>query len=583
MAGSEGKAYPMMNSGGRIAIYAKFFNSLTDKRLRRIHWLIKQDIRSWAPSLAAAPFAWADSKSHGRPVGIDFDINCSLSEAVAGVTWLETKRKIVQNNLILTVHVRHKICEQFVSAITELERRNFVHGDLSPNNILIDIKETKPGHLLYVIDFDAFVAQSAGPDRALTFAENGTIGSLGYCPPDLEKLATSSPSSAAPFSDKHARDMLLIELLLFDLSLVSKTDTNAHDHPPKELSKEKLTRRFDALMSKSSNELRAAFEHLNPRTVFDLAETSRPSSQEILTRLKGGAPVSLKRPSRVSKKQLVLISTVGVTAILFSAVRFTFHIQYDTSSDLKPLVSAPALMFAKVPVTTRSIKHWTVLDWVRNTGWNAGSQLKNLTDENPDTGWWYTTKGQQQPTEHKFETERTFEGLLLLNGIGGNERSFVTGIELAFEDGSSQTVQVANHFDWQVIFIRPVKTRNVKVRALDGAQSRDSGLSELWFLEGLPGQPAEDQWSGIWIGQDSQLILTRGQGAWELGALTMHNLRRVIVARQWSEDGNVILSGTMAAGTTFSPGSNSDVVTIRRVGDSLCVTLSGKDQMCFQK
>ena len=97
-----------------------------------------------------------------------------------------------------------------------LEQEGIVHGDLSPNNIVIDIEAPPDQPALYLIDFDAFVAAAAKGNEAVTVAEGGTYGTEGYCPPDLLAAAADGDGSASPYSDRYGRDMLLVELLIMD-------------------------------------------------------------------------------------------------------------------------------------------------------------------------------------------------------------------------------------------------------------------------------------------------------------------------------------------------------------------------------
>ena len=91
-------------------------------------------------------------------------------------------------------------------ATAVLERADIVHGDLSPNNIVIDPAAPAGDPALCLIDFDAFVAPAAGPDRAVDLAAGGTYGTEGYCPPDLgARAAAGDGSGRALFRPLRAR------------------------------------------------------------------------------------------------------------------------------------------------------------------------------------------------------------------------------------------------------------------------------------------------------------------------------------------------------------------------------------------
>ena len=100
-------------------------------------------------------------------------------------------------------------------ATAVLERPDIVHGDLSPNNIVIDPAAPAGEPALYLIDFDAFVAPAAGPDRAVDWppAEPTAPKAIAR---RTSRRAAAGDGSAAAYSDRYGRDMLILELLLMD-------------------------------------------------------------------------------------------------------------------------------------------------------------------------------------------------------------------------------------------------------------------------------------------------------------------------------------------------------------------------------
>ena len=215
-SGAEGKAYPLLARDGTVAAYLKFFTRPTQSRLNRTAWLIGQQMHTWLPGLSAAPLLWVDTRLSPRSAEIDFDFAGYLAQAVPGETWLELKHHIVETGVSLPADVRWRCVEDLVLATAVLERADIVHGDLSPNNIVIDPAAPAGDPALCLIDFDAFVAPAAGPDRAVNLAAGGTYGTEGYCPPDLGARAAAGDGSAAPYSDRYGRDVLILELLLMD-------------------------------------------------------------------------------------------------------------------------------------------------------------------------------------------------------------------------------------------------------------------------------------------------------------------------------------------------------------------------------
>ena len=188
-SGAEGKAYPLLGRDGSVVAYLKFFTRPTQKRLNRTAWLIGQQMHTWLPGLAAAPLLWVDTRLGFRSAKIDFDFAGYLAQAVPGETWLELKNRMVDAGTSFPEDFRWRCVEDLVLATAVLEQASIIHGDLSPNNIVIDLDAPPNEPALYLIDFDAFVAPAAGPDQAIDMADGGTYGTEGYCPPDLGSRA----------------------------------------------------------------------------------------------------------------------------------------------------------------------------------------------------------------------------------------------------------------------------------------------------------------------------------------------------------------------------------------------------------
>jgi len=276
--GAEGKAYPLLRNDHSIAAYLKFFARPTPKRLSRTAWLIAQQMHTWLPHLAAAPVLWTDTR-HGLPgAGSDFHFAAYLAKAVPGETWLELKSGIAGGTTQFPDDVRWRCARDLLLALAALEQAGLVHGDLSPNNVVVDLAARPDNPSLYLIDFDAFVAVAAGADRAVTVAEGGTYGTDGYCPPELATAASEGDGSAAPYSDRYGRDMLLLELLLMGRGL-------PEDDPLAHWNREQLQRLFAAWRARSEPTRVQALCYLDPTAVFCLDESQRPASADLAMRL----------------------------------------------------------------------------------------------------------------------------------------------------------------------------------------------------------------------------------------------------------------------------------------------------------
>ncbi len=301
-SGAEGKAYPLLDHDRLVAAYLKFFTRPTQKRLERTAWLIGQQIHTWLPGLSAAPLVWADTRHASRPPAATLDFAGCLARAVPGKTWLELKNSIHDNSVPFPEDFRWRCVRDLVLALSVLEQEGIVHGDLSPNNIVIDLEAPPDQPALYLIDFDAFVAPGAVGNEAVTVAEGGTYGTAGYCPPDLAAAAAADDGSAAPYSDRYGRDVLLLELLLMESGL-------SPDDPPLSWGCDQLQGRYAAWQARSGPAHLPTLSHLDPATLFTRAEEDRPPSTALaaqlglsLPRAPCGAPSTLGRGRRLLRR-----------------------------------------------------------------------------------------------------------------------------------------------------------------------------------------------------------------------------------------------------------------------------------------
>ena len=258
-----------------VAAYLKFFTRPTQKRLDRTAWLIGQQMHTWLPGLAAAPLVWVDTRHAHRPADATLDFAGYLARAVPGKTWLELKTSIHDNSLPFPEDFRWRCVRDLVLALSVLEQEGIIHGDLSPNNIVIDLEARPDQPALYLIDFDAFVAPAAGGNEAVTVAEGGTYGTEGYCPPDLAAAAAGGDGSAAPYSDRYGRDMLLVELLLIGPRPLAGRSSVELERGPASAPLRRLAGRSDPACLQT-------LSHLDPATLFDAGpEEDRPASAEL--------------------------------------------------------------------------------------------------------------------------------------------------------------------------------------------------------------------------------------------------------------------------------------------------------------
>ena len=67
-----------------------------------------------------------------------------MAQAVPGKTWLEVQLDIVEGAARFDDELRYLCVENLIRGLVYLERAGMVHGDLSPNNVIVDLN-AKPG------------------------------------------------------------------------------------------------------------------------------------------------------------------------------------------------------------------------------------------------------------------------------------------------------------------------------------------------------------------------------------------------------------------------------------------------------
>lgn len=291
-SGTEAIAYPLLNASDEPVYYAKFVDCtlMSDKRKRRMEWLADAKLHSLTRELQGAPSAVVDTQDTGRPSDIDFDFLCSICRAVPGQTWLVLK-DLLRSGEPFEDNLRARCVRDLIRATSVLEREKLVHGDLSPNNVIINPFAGPDEPALFVIDFDAFVAQNAGLDVSrLTAAEGGSFGTEGYHPPDLLMLQGTKEDELAAYSDRFGRDMLILELLCFD------EDTPfTHEDPVFTWDRSYVHKKL------SRSKLAQTVPYLCRQEIFELDEDSRPGSEQMAAWTRTTLPPRMQQSGTVSQ------------------------------------------------------------------------------------------------------------------------------------------------------------------------------------------------------------------------------------------------------------------------------------------
>lgn len=288
--GAEGVAWPCVDRNSQSNAWLKIprLAGNSDHRTQRMQWLIAQRPSTWAKELEAAPRLWLDTRDCSRPDGAGFDFAGYLSHAASGFTWLELRSSVCESGLGILDEWRQQWVEQLLQTLTTLEQHRLVHGDLSPNNLVLC---TTGQPQLRLIDFDGFHAPDApnGVGR-LTNDQGGIVGTPGYLPCDLERMHSNGNGNLAPYSDLRARDMLLIELLCFD----------------GEFPEEDAPEQWDWSRIQSKLQLRcppAIVSYLGQRDVIMRSEDKRASSMELARALAGSPSPKTARPTAAVSPQ----------------------------------------------------------------------------------------------------------------------------------------------------------------------------------------------------------------------------------------------------------------------------------------
>jgi len=315
--GKEAFLYPLLDESGDLVAYLRLLNALavSPERIHRTEWLVAMRLDQRSPAFEAAPRAWATTLHSGRVPGVDHDFAGTLHTAVPGMSWRNLKLAAEDGRLSLpSLAVRQQIAREFLFQLADFEEMGFIHGDLSDGNIVVDPKRGD----CRLVDVDAFVYE--GDSRLkhpqLSLSAGGVKGTPSYMPPDLE--ATESLTEL-PYSDRHARDMLLIELLCF-------TPGDPVETSPKNWGEWETLR--ETLRPVASS---LGLGHLLQENLFNMGENERPTSRQLAMGLGWKPTADRPAPPKSLEEQIedlawgpwgagAAASLIGVTVYLFALI-----------------------------------------------------------------------------------------------------------------------------------------------------------------------------------------------------------------------------------------------------------------------
>lgn len=272
-SGGEGFAYSMRDESGEVVAFLRFLDPHRAKeaRLHRTQWLMGQGLLQDSEIFRGMPHAWVSTQQYGPPAGTDLEFIATFHDAVPGESWKAIKNSFTKESTdrtsLPTKMIRARAAKNLIATLAALEslgESGFIHGDLSDGNLILDPKTGK----VCLIDFDAFVYVTSETLKhpRITPKDGGVTGTPGYQPVDLED-ATSLDAFA--YSDRHARDMLLIELLAFDV------DT------PEDVAPCDWTETAKTLNTVRPMAKQLGLGYLSEPSIFEKPESERPSSRQL--------------------------------------------------------------------------------------------------------------------------------------------------------------------------------------------------------------------------------------------------------------------------------------------------------------
>lgn len=274
--GGEAFLVPLLDGTDTCRWFLKIFHghAASSQRRARAEWLSSQRLHNLMPELHAAPRRWIDTRVCGRPDGFSCDFAGYLATPIVGQTWLEYKLDVSDGIQSLTDECRLRWAKRFLRVLAGLERRGIVHGDLSDNNVLVNAATGT----LHLIDFDAYFAPNAPAGiRRLSSIHGGTVGTPDYMPVDLQQRHRNGEPDLSPYSDRRARDLLLLEILCFDADVPAEDGVSVWD---RSLMEHRL----------KAARLGPAGRYFERRELLDLPEQQRVSSRELATAMQVSQP-----------------------------------------------------------------------------------------------------------------------------------------------------------------------------------------------------------------------------------------------------------------------------------------------------
>lgn len=216
--GSEGLVHVATDLSTNISCRIKCFWEPTELRLKRSEILVKQKLadlgKPFADALGGAPYEIIANVGPHTPYAI-------VMKDVHGFSWKDLKESGIQRSKKTKryppenwagIGIRATWAYGLATAVRNMERRNFVHADLSDGNVMVTPSGVGAGDMA-LVDFDAFV------HPFYQFLDSTCKGSEGYAAPEIW-----NSTSVGIGSDRVGMAILIQEFLVAGEPSISRDE-----------------------------------------------------------------------------------------------------------------------------------------------------------------------------------------------------------------------------------------------------------------------------------------------------------------------------------------------------------------------
>lgn len=267
----------------------------------------------------------------------------------------------------------------------------------------------------------------------------------------------------------------------------------------------------------------------------------------------------------------IILATIVVLPILVSSllVPISWTDEAKVSRSAMPSNTMPVYRFAKRPETVKSVEKYPLARRLVKRPAYSDQQLGVLFDGDGSTAWKFVEAGRSRAMEVAFKEEKVVEGIVVLNGTRGVALTRCEHVDLKFDDDSVHRVTLKTHGNWQfgLFDAKYSKSVGISVPISNSGSSHVLALGEMWFLEGLETNGSPEQWARHWRLETDRIELQHRGGAWFAGFYHRSEDKRRVILREWPEDENIILAGSISRGEEFGADIVCESLELRLLED----------------